>query len=382
MSNTDRRTFLQSAGLAGIATAMSSTAVAQGTPAHEKARTQAPASKHSIRFAVIGLDHAHIYGMTSAVQRGGGQLVAVYGSDPKQIADFRAKFGDVKVTRSEDEILQDKSIQLIAGAPIPDQRAPLGVRAMRAGKDYLADKPGIVTLEQLAEVRRTVDATGRKFAIMYSERLEVRSAVYAGELIRQGAIGRVIQTVNLAPHRVNAPSRPDWFWDKARFGGILTDIGSHQADQFLYYTNSTQAHVVAAQTGNLAHPNHPKFEDFGDMMMSGNGGTGYVRVDWYTPDGLSTWGDGRLFILGTEGYIELRKYINVASGLPGGDHLYIVDRKQARYIDCKEVALPFGPQFVTDIVERTQTAQDQKQALLAAELVLTAQRDATRPTLS
>ncbi|WP_129774733.1 Gfo/Idh/MocA family protein [Peristeroidobacter soli] len=382
MSTNDRRTFLQSAGLAGIASALSSVASAEGTPAVEKAKTEAPASKHSIRFGVIGLDHAHIYSMTAAVQRGGGRLVAVYGSDPKQIADFRAKFGDVKIARSEDEILQDKSIQLIAGAPIPDQRAPLGVRAMQAGKDYLADKPGIVTLDQLAEVRRTVAATGRKFAIMYSERLEVRSAVYAGELIRQGAIGRVVQTVNLAPHRVNAPSRPEWFWDKARFGGILTDIGSHQADQFLYYTNSSQARVVAAQTGNLAHPGYPKFEDFGDMTMTGNGGTGYVRVDWYTPDGLSTWGDGRLFILGTEGYIELRKYINVASGLPGGDHLYVVDRKQARYIDCKEVALPFGPQFVTDIVERTQVAQDQQQALLAAELVLTAQRDATRPILA
>jgi predicted dehydrogenase len=382
MSNTDRRTFLQSAGLAGIASAMSSTALAQGTPTPEKAKTEAPASKHSIRFGVIGLDHGHIYSMTQAVQRGGGQLVAVYGSEPKQIADFRAKFGDVKVARSEDEILQDKSIQLIAGAAIPDQRAPIGIRAMQAGKDYLADKPGITTLEQLAEVRKTVESTGRKFAIMYSERLEVRSAVYAGELIRQGAIGRVIQTVNLAPHRVSAPSRPDWFWDKARYGGILTDIGSHQADQFLYYTNSTQAQVVAAQTGNLAHPDHPKFEDFGDMMISGNGGTGYVRVDWYTPDGLSTWGDGRLFILGTEGYIELRKYINVASGLPGGNHLYIVDRKQARYIDCYDVALPFGRQFVTDIVERTQIAQDQKQALLAAELVLTAQKRATPPISS
>ncbi|WP_129646745.1 Gfo/Idh/MocA family protein [Peristeroidobacter agariperforans] len=382
MSNTDRRTFLQSAGLAGLASAMSSAAVAQGAPTHENAKTEAPASKHSIRFSVIGLDHAHIYGMTAALQRGGGKLVAVYGSDPKQIADFRAKFGEVKVARSEDEILQDKSIQLIAGAAIPDQRAPIGIRAMQAGKDYLADKPGITTLEQLAEVRKTVESTGRKFAIMYSERLEVRSAVYAGELVRQGAIGRVIQTVNLAPHRVNAPSRPDWFWDKARYGGILTDIGSHQADQFLYYTNSTQARVVAAQTGNLAHPNHPKFEDFGDMMISGNGGTGYVRVDWYTPDGLSTWGDGRLFILGTEGYIELRKYINVASGLSGGNHLYLVDRKQARYIDCNEVALPFGPQFVTDIVERTQTAQDQKQALLAAELVLAAQKAATPPILS
>jgi predicted dehydrogenase len=382
MSNTDRRTFLQSAGLAGIASTLSSAAFAQGAAAVEKAKTEAPASKHSIRFSVIGLDHAHIYSMTAAIQRGGGQLVAVYGRDAKQIADFRAKFGDVKLARSEDEILQDKSIQLVASASIPDERAPLGIRVMQAGKDYLADKPGIVTLEQLAEVRKAVAATGRKFAVMYSERLEVRSAVYAGELIRQGAIGRVIQTVNLAPHRVNAPSRPQWFWDKARFGGILTDIGSHQADQFLYYTNSTEARVVASQTGNLAHPSYPKFEDFGDMTMTGNGGTGYVRVDWYTPDGLSTWGDGRLFILGTEGYIELRKYINVASGLAGGDHLYLVDKKQARYIDCKEVALPFGPQFVADLVERTQTAQDQKQALLAAELVLTAQKAATRPIMT
>lgn len=385
MSSTDRRTFLQSAGMAGLFSAVSPAALSQGatgTVAAEKAKTAEPAVKHSIRFGVIGLDHAHIYGMTAAVQRGGGQLVAMHGTDPKQIADFRARFGDVKLARSEDEIIEDRSIQLVVAAPIPDLRAPLGVKVMRAGKDYLADKPGIITLEQLADVRRAVAETGRKFAIMYSERLEVRSAVYAGELIRQGAIGRVIQTVNLAPHRTNIASRPAWFFDKARFGGILTDIGSHQADQFLFYTNSTEARVVAAQTGNLAHPSYPKFEDFGDMVVAGNGGTGYVRVDWFTPDGLGTWGDGRLFILGTEGYIELRKYINVASGLGGGNHLYIVDKKQARYIDCDEVALPFGPQFVADIVERTQVAQDQKQALLAAELVLSAQKNATRPLLS
>jgi predicted dehydrogenase len=188
--------------------------------------------------------------------------------------------------------------------------------------------------------------------------------------------------VNLAPHRVNAPSRPEWFFDKARYGGILTDIGSHQAEQFLYYTNSTKAKVVASQTGNVAWPDKPKFEDFGDMTVVGNGGTGYIRVDWYTPDGLATWGDGRLFVLGTEGYIELRKYINVATELKGGNHLYIVDKKQARYIDCNKVALPFGPQFVTDIVNRTEVAQDQAQALLAAELVLTAQKNASKPVLA
>jgi len=333
---------------------------------------------HKIKFAAIGMDHAHIYGMTRAIQRGGGELVSFYCQDPAQIAQYKKEFGDVKLAASEDEILNDKSIQLVLGAPIPDLRAPLGIRVMKAGKDYLADKPGITTLAQLAEVRKTIKSTGRKFAIMYSERLEVRSAVYAGELVKQGAIGKVIQTVNLAPHRVNVPSRPAWFFDKSRYGGILCDIGSHQADQFLYYTNSTKAHVVAAQTGNVHYPQHPKFEDFGDMIVTGNGGTGYIRVDWFTPDGLDTWGDGRLFILGTDGYIELRKYTNVATA-KGGNHLYVVDKKEARYIDCNKVALPFGPQFVRDVVERSDVAQNQEQALLAAELVLQAQKVAKPP---
>jgi len=384
MSGPNRRDFLQAAGLAGLFSGVSSTALAQGVsgagtvdPANSSQSEITPT--HHVRFSAIGLDHAHIYGMTRAIQRGGGELVSFYAQDPAQIAQYRKEFGDVKLASSEDEILNDKSVQLVLGAPIPDLRAPLGVRVMQAGKDYLGDKPAITSLEQLAEVRRTIKSTKRKFAIMYSERLEVRSAVYAGELVQQGAIGKVVQTVNLAPHRMNIPSRPQWFFDKARYGGILTDIGSHQADQFLYYTNSTKAHVVAAQTGNFNFPQYPKFEDFGDMIATGNGGTGYVRVDWFTPDGLDTWGDGRLFILGTEGYIELRKYTNVAVA-KGGNHLFVVDKKQARYIDCSKVPLPFGPQFVRDVVERSDVAQNQEQALLATELVLQAQKMATRPT--
>jgi predicted dehydrogenase len=376
-----RRAFLMTGGLMAAGTVGAASAMATGAAAQPVQEVAAPGPaltpRHKIRFAVIGLDHYHIMSMTAAVKRGGGELVSVFATDPKQIADFRKQFGDVPLARSEDEILQDKSIQLVAAAPIPDQRTPLGLRVMAAGKDYLADKPGIITLDQLAQVRAAVKKTGRKYAIMYSERLEVPSAIKAAELVQAGAIGKVVQTVNLAPHRIGT-GRPDWFWDKARYGGILTDIGSHQADQFLFYTGSKTAKVVAAQTGNLNNTDHPRFEDFGDMTVVGDGGTGYVRVDWFTPDGLGVWGDGRLFLLGTEGYIELRKYIDPL-GRPGGNHLLIVDRKQARYIDCSQVQLPFGPQFVSDIVERTSVAQDQDQALLAAELVLTAQKTATRP---
>jgi len=331
--------------------------------------------EHSIKFSVIGLDHYHIMGMTAAVQRGGGQLVSVYSNNPKALADFHQQFGNVPVAHSEDEILGDPAIQLVAAAPIPEQRAPLGIRVMRHGKDFLSDKPAVISLEQLTEVRKAIEETKRIFAIMFSERLEVRSAIKAGELVRAGAIGRVVQTVNLAPHKVNDITRPDWFWDTARYGGILCDIGSHQADQFLYYTGSTVADVTAAQVANFNHPGKPKFQDFGDMMLHGNGGAGYVRVDWFTPDGLGVWGDGRLFILGTEGYIEVRKYIDIG-GRKSGDHVFVVDKNQARYIDCANIVLPFGPQFVADIVNRTHNAQDQGMALLATELVIKAQKNA------
>ena len=385
MDTVDRRSLLKTLSSAGLVSAVPNS-VSGRDPAmphvvHEAAETGADPDekpKYSIKFAVIGLDHNHINGITAAVQRGGGELVSVYATNPKAIADFQKRFGNVKVARSENEILEDPSIKLVASAAIPDQRAALGIRVMRHGKDYLSDKPAMTTLEQLAEVRKAIAETGRIFAIMYSERLEVKAAVKAGELVKSGAIGRVIQTVNLAPHQIyqsGEATRPEWFWDPARYGGILCDIGSHQADQFLYFTGSTVADVTASQIANVDHPDKPKFQDFGDMMLHGNGGAGYVRVDWFTPRGLGVWGDGRLFIIGTEGYIELRKYTDVA-GRKGGNHLFIVDQKQARYIDCNNVVLPFGAQFVSDIVNRTHVAQDQQQALLAAELVLKAQKNA------
>lgn len=389
IDSVNRRNVLLSAGTAGMLGAMPAPAVAEPGPgaAAEIAPAgfdPAPFAKQSITFAVIGLDHYHIFGMAAAVQRGGGKLVKFFATDPKAIADFRTKFGDIKLAKSEDEILGDKSIKLVCGAPIPDLRAPLGIRVMKAGKDYLSDKPAITSLEQLAEVRKTVAETKKKFAIMYSERLEVKAAIQAGYLVAAGAIGKVVQTVNLAPHRIgnaDAGGRPEWFWHKNRYGGILTDIGSHQIEQFLYFTQSTTARVVASQAGNVAHPQYPEFEDFGDMIAVGNGGTGYIRVDWFTPDGMPTWGDGRLFLVGTEGSIELRKYVDLA-GRKGGNHLFIADKKGVRYIDCNAVILPFGPLFVRDILDRTDHAQNQDEALLTAELVLTAEKNATKPAIA
>jgi predicted dehydrogenase len=344
--------------------------------------------KYRIKFAVCGMSHDHIYGMIGAVQRGGGEMVAAWAGEPDKLETFKKRFPNVKIVQTQEEILDNPDVQLVLSSQIANERAPLGIKVMKRGKDFLSDKPGITTLEQLADVRQTIAETGRIYAIMYSERLEVKAAVYAGELVQKGAIGKVIQTINIAPHQIfqragnagGGSGRPEWFWHANQFGGILCDIGSHQVDQFLYYTGSTQAEVVESQIANVRHPDHPEFQDFGDMVLRGDRGLGYVRLDWFTPDGLGTWGDGRLFILGTDGYIEVRKYTNVAVGRQG-NNLFLVDKNQARYIDCNQMPLPFGSQFVSDIVNRTHTAQDQTQCLLAAELVIKAQMNAKQVTL-
>jgi predicted dehydrogenase len=368
-----RRDFLRD--VAGSAAAISI------LPRTSSAQTPAKTVSPKLKFAVVGINHSHINSQVDAVLRGGGELVSVFAKEPDLVDAFVKRFPQAKRAREEKEVLEDKSIQLVLSSGIPVERAPLGIRVMKHEKDYMSDKPGITTLAQLAEVRKVQAETKRIYSIMYSERFENRATVKAGELVKAGAIGQVIQTIGLGPHRITPASRPEWFWDKAQFGGILCDIGSHQADQFLYFTGSTRADVVSSQIGNVHHSDRPKFEDFGDVMLRGDRGVGYIRVDWFTPDGLSTWGDGRLTILGTDGFIEIRKNVDIG-GRTGGDHLFLVDNKETRYVDSRDVTLPYGAQLVADVVNRTETAMPQAHCFLATELMLEAQKRAQRLTLT
>jgi len=330
-----------------------------------------------IRFSAIGLNHGHIYGQVGTLQEAGGKLVSFYAKEPDLAAAFKRRYPDVEQADSVNEILEDKSIQLIASAAIPNERAEIGIAAMKHGKDFMSDKPGFTTARQLDEARRVQAETKRIYSIYFGERLGNKATVKAGELVKAGAIGRVVQTIGLGPHQTNLKSRPKWFFEKEKYGGILVDIGSHQIDQFLFFTNSTSAEVAESQVGNFHHPEHMGLEDFGDMMLRSEHATGYIRVDWFTPGGLGTWGDGRLILLGTDGYIELRKNIDI-SGREGGNHLFLVDGKTSRYMDCDDVPLPYGQQLVDDVLNRTETAVPQAHTFLASELSLIAESKAKR----
>lgn len=340
-------------------------------------KAQAVVKPGEFVFAASYLEHGHIYGQCNGLLEAGATLKWVYDPDPVKVEQFRAKYPQAKPARSFDEIISDPEVQLVAAAAVPCIRGPIGCRVMSAGKDYFTDKTPFTSLDQLEQAREIVRQTGRKYMVYFSERLHVECAMHAGDLVHGGAIGRVIQVIGLGPHRLNKPSRPAWFFERAKYGGILCDIGSHQFEQFLHYSGATDATVTHAAVANHANPDTPEFEDFGEATLAGNNGaSNYIRVDWFTPDGLRTWGDGRTIILGTKGYIELRKYLDVGRE-GGGDHVILVDDKGEQVIDVAgKVGFRFFGELILDCLNRTEKAMTQEHAFKAAELCLKAQASA------
>ncbi|PTY01734.1 oxidoreductase [Verrucomicrobia bacterium LW23] len=325
-------------------------------------------------FAATALDHGHINGQCNGLSEAGGELRWVYDPDPKKVEAFQKNFPGVKVAPNLETILDDADVKLVAAAAIPNLRGPLGIRVMESGKDYFTDKTPFTSLEQLDAAKVAVEKTGKKYAVYFSERLHVECAMYAGDLVHSGAIGKVVNVIGMGPHRLGAAGRPSWFFNKEQYGGILTDIGSHQIEQFLHYSGATDAEVISATVGNFANPEHPELEDFGQASLLGNNGaTSHYRVDWFTPAGLGTWGDGRTFILGTKGYIELRKYIDVARD-GEGNQLYLITDEGTQHMSLTgKVGYPYFGQLILDCLNRTENAMTQAHAFKAAELCIRCQ---------
>lgn len=328
-------------------------------------------------FAAIGLDHGHINMMCAGLTAAGATLKWIYDRDPVRARQLAAQHPGARIAADAETLIDDPDIRLVATAAIPDERAALGRLAMTAGKDFFSAKPPFTSLAQLAEARTLLRDTRRIHAVYYSERLQSESSLFAGDIITAGLIGRVVQVSGFGPHRLNAAIRPDWFFDPARQGGILCDLGSHQFDQFLHYTGNTDAAVTHALVSNHATPDHPAFEDYGEACLLGaNGATCSIRVDWLNPDGSRVWGDSRTMILGTAGYLELRKSHDLCRD-PGSDHVYLVNHQGEHHLQVGgRIGFPYFGQLIRDCLDRTHHAMSPDHTFKAAELALLAQQHA------
>ncbi|MGN0997656.1 MAG: Gfo/Idh/MocA family protein [Candidatus Ventricola sp.] len=343
-----------------------------------KGQARAVCAPGEFPVGVVGLDHGHIYGMCNGLTEAGANIALVFDPDPEKVQKFLEAFPQAKAAASRQEVM-DSPVKMIATAAIASHRAEIGIEAMRAGKDFFSDKPALTRDDQLVRVRKAIEETGRKFFVYFSERLHVEAMTLAEQLLSEGKIGRVVQVMGWGPHRESPQVRPAWFYDPAQYGGILVDIGCHQIEQILFMAGARRGTITQSRIGNYNHSNHPAFEDFGDATIQcDNGVTGYFRVDWFTPDGLGAWGDGRLLVIGTKGYLEIRKYIDIANSAEG-DQVYYVDQEGEHHIQAAgRYGFPFFGKMVRDCLDRTQNAMDQDYILHVMELALDAQQHASR----
>jgi predicted dehydrogenase len=328
------------------------------------------------RFAAIGLDHRHVYDMTDGLLTAGAECVG-YNSDttdPRVLAGFRKRFPQVPEA-SRERLLDDPSIDFIVLSSVPCDRAAIAIEAMRRGKDIMSDKPGVATVEQLDAVRRAVLDTGRLWSVCVG-RVASPALQEALRVVRSGELGRLVQVVSLAPHRLNRALRPDWFFDRPSFGGIINDIGVHSIDQFLALADVAEAEIESCTIGSFG--TEPKgFEDFAEFVLRTPSVRGYCRVDWFTPDGLPTWGDGRLFLVGTDGTLELRKNLDI-EGRAGGNHMFVAGRDRTRHLDCSALPVTYYRDFLTAVRTRDFAALPQEQVFTVCRMALRAQSIASR----
>jgi predicted dehydrogenase len=328
------------------------------------------------RFAAIGLDHRHIYDLTQDLLDEGAECVGYNPdtTDQRVLAGFRKRFPHVPAAETA-RLLDDRSIDFVVIAARPCDRAELAIAAMRRGKDVMVDKPGITNFEQLEAVQRAVAETGRIWSICIG-RLASPAVQQALHIVRSGELGRLVHTTSLAPHRLNRELRPSWFFDKPAYGGIINDIGVHAIDQFLAFAEADDAEIVLSSVGAFG-TEPPGFEDFAELVLATPSVRGYVRLDWFTPDGLPTWGDGRFFVVGTEGTLELRKNLDI-EGRQGSDHMFVANRGTTRYIDCSKLPVTYYRNFLRDVAERSETAMPQRLVFSVCRLALQAQAQANR----
>lgn len=328
-----------------------------------------------VRVGVVGLDHDHGLMLAGRLRLAGARIVAYAADGSRSRAALTAMALPGRVqARTAEAISEADDIDLVVTAAIPSARADIAVRALRAGKHVLTDKPGVTTADDLAAIDDAVTASGRRWWVLFGERFENRAVRQACARARLGDIGRVVSVLGLGPHRMGAAGRPAWFWDPAATGGILVDIGSHQVDQFLAATGADPdaVEVVTAAVGNVASPAHPHMQDIGMMVLRAGSAIGTHRVDFLSPAGLHTWGDGRLMLVGLEGTLEVRTNVDVA-GRRGREHLIVTDRRGVRRIDVSATPVDWAARLLADVRDGSDTLLDHRHTLAVSRITLRAQ---------
>ena len=255
------------------------------------------------RIAIIGAAHPHVDYVLDELTRADRtefELVGVQDADRAVAEHHAARFGVPAFDRAEDLLAEGADIAVIAG--VYGARGSDVVAALRAGAHVLADKPLCTTLADLDRIEAAAAETGRTVTLLLEKR-GYPETLAALDVVRAGELGDIVGVTSSGPHKLNRAQRPDWFFDPARYGGILADLAVHDLDAALLFAPADEGVV----RGDVSAPldGAETFARYGTATFTTPATVVSAEVSWLTPSASDVHGDYRLRLVGTRGTAEI-----------------------------------------------------------------------------
>jgi predicted dehydrogenase len=251
--------------------------------------------------AIIGVAHPHVEYVLEELKRSDRKdytLLGVQDSDVELAHHYAAPFG-APVFAQVNEILAERpDVAVIAGRYA--ERGTEAAAALRAGAHIIADKPLCTSLEQLNEVEQAVRVSGRSVTLLLEKR-GYPETLAAHEFIQTGGLGEIVGITSVGPHKLNPNTRPEWFFRRDEYGGIIGDLAVHDLDTALLFAPAQSAQVrgwVRAVAPN-------GFAHYGVASVITPTTVISAEVSWLTPQASDVHGDYRMRVVGTRGTLEI-----------------------------------------------------------------------------
>lgn len=184
----------------------------------------------------------------------------------------------------------------------------VALECVRRGIHVFCEKPLALDFRSLEQLRNEHAASGVRLGMMLNYRYDPRFRT-ASALVRGGRIGAVATGYAQKSYRFGV--RPDYYRQRATFGGLIPWVGIHAIDWFRYVSGIGYTSVAASHS-NLGQPDYPGLEDSASCLFTlANGGSATMCFDYLRPMGAKTHGDDRLRVVGTEAILEIREDIGL-----------------------------------------------------------------------
>ncbi|MFD2671393.1 Gfo/Idh/MocA family protein [Marinicrinis sediminis] len=255
-------------------------------------------------FAIIGCQHAHISIFIEEMLALGHVCKGIYERENHRLAEQIARKYDLPIVASLEE-LEQESIDLIGCAAINNEKIDIMEWCEQFGKPIMIDKPAVTNRDGLKRLSALISRNQLEIGMLLTERYRP-SVSTLKRRIAEGRYGTIVHISMRKPHMLRPEDRPDWHFSKEQSGGIINDLFVHDIDLLRWLLADEICEMQAFRSKRIL-PEYPDFYDAAGLQIKmQGGGTAQLYADWHTPESCWTYGDGRIFVTGTEGTAELR----------------------------------------------------------------------------